>query len=1100
MKKNVGILLFLILALSAIGQNSDVSMQTINIEDGLSQSQVSCLLIDKKGFIWVGTQDGLNKYHGYGFKVYRHDPLDSTSISSNAIQALIEDTAGNLWIGTRNGLNKFDRKNGKFKYYLNEPYNPFSLSGNNVNALYQSKDGAIWVKTSEKLDKLDLKTDKFTHYEYYHDIFNLSPDNNFFSILQDYKGDLWIGTKDGLNFFNPSSEQNTRYFHDSFNPNSISNSEIYAIFEDKDNDLIVGTANGLNIYNRKKNGFDKFFIDIDKNKNQLYNAINDIFQDDDGEIWIGTDAGLLYFDKTEGKFFKNKQGNINLTNTIDTKVSKIIKDNSDIYWIGTWESGLIKLDGHKKKFRFYPELVNNNPNLLSGGVASVYIDSKENLWVGYWGSGLTIYNRETKDMRRIVADREKAELFGNFVHVIYEDSKNKIWLGTRTGITIYDQEEDEFYHITQLYKFVSSVLFVNNRINDIIEDHNGNIWIGSQHGLFKFDYNTIETFNHHLNDKNSLCSNEVLCLLEDKSGLIWVGTNEGLDRYDPATNRFYHYKKGMNSRKGLSNNSVLCIIEDRQGRLWFGTESGLNKYNRKTETFTFYIQREEGGFANDYIYGILEDNNGDFWISTNRGIAKFNPTTEFVTNYDLADGLQAYEFNLGAYYKSQNGEFFFGGVIGLNSFFPDSISKNRNIPRLSITSIEKINKEGKTKTYIDDIEEIIITPDVYLFTIEFAALEFNRPEKNQYAYMMEGLDDEWINIGTKHYATFSQIPQGTYNLRIKGSNNDLVWNHEGISVKVVVEPPWYKSTFAYIFYTLFIVVVVFGIIQYRTRSLIKSNQELKEKEQISQEVSRQKEELSNKNQNITDSLNYAQHIIEAMMPPRKLLNKFFPESFNLYMPKDIVSGDFYWYAEKNGKIFVAAVDCTGHGIPGAFMSIIGFDLLRNITKVQGIEEPAQILEELSSGVAETFRGAENMKVNDGMDLAFCVIDKKKRTLEYSGAKNPLYLIRNNNIIDYKANRFSVGLAENLEGHSFKSHKVELEKNDVLYIFSDGYADQFGGPKGKKFKYRRFRHLLLTIHKLPMEQQLAALEQSLQTWRGDLEQVDDILIIGIKPLI
>ncbi len=1081
-------------------QEKTSNLININIKEGLSQSQINCLLQDKKGFIWVGTQDGLNKYDGYGFKVYRHNPLDSTSISSNNIQALQEDKDGNLWLGTRSGLNKFDRKSGKFFCYFKDPYNPYSLSENNVNAIMLDRHGFVWVKTSEKLDKLDPKTGKFTHYEYYRDVFNQSQDNKYFTILEDYKGNIWLGTKDGLNFLDPKSGLAKRYFFNRDNHFSISDNDIHVIFEDREKRLFIGTANGLNIFNKKRKNFDRYYVDIDKEKNALYNCINDIFEDEKGKIWLGTDEGILFFDKSSEKFTESAPNYPNMRELKNLKISKIMQDYSHIFWIGTWESGLYKIDSQKKKFKLYKNVVNKDPNLLTGGVASIYLDSANTLWVGNWGSGLVQYNRTSGKKKIFTADDADKKICGNFVHVIFKDSEGKIWLGTRNGVSIFLPEKQKFYHINELYPFISSSFFNKNRVNTILEDKNKNIWLGTQEGLYKFDYKRLETFNHNINDRNSLCSNEIYTLLEDDEGFIWIGTPDGLDKYDPINNKFFHYKKEIHSNKGLSNNTVQCLHLDKNKELWIGTESGLNKYNKKDESFTFYIQKEEGGFTNDFIYGILEEKDGDLWISTNRGIAKFNPKNEFITNYDLADGLQAYEFNFGACFKAPNGEFFFGGVKGLNSFFPDSINKNQNIPKLSITSLEKYNKTtGKTKIYIDEAEEIVISPKDYLLTIEFAALEFNRPEKNQYAYMMEGLDDEWINIGTKHYATFSQIPPGEYTFRVKGSNNDLIWNEEGVSVKVIVKSPWYKSKLAYASYIILVVSCILLLIQWRTKKFRKSVEKLKEKERVTEVISKQKEELSIKNQNLTDSMNYAQRIILAMMPSIKLFHKHMPESFILYLPKDIVSGDFFWFTERNGLIFVATVDCTGHGIPGAFMSIIGFDLLRNITKNQGIENPAEVLNKLSSGVTEIFRDGDKTKVKDGMELALCVIDKKKKTIEYAGAKRPLYLIRNNNIIDYKADRFSVGLAENMEKHNFKSQKIGLKDDDVIYIFSDGYADQFGGPRGKKFKYRRFRHLLLTIHKLPMEQQKTSLEQSMKTWRGEMEQVDDILLVGIKPL-
>ena len=363
-------------------------------------------------------------------------------------------------------------------------------------------------------------------------------------------------------------------------------------------------------------------------------------------------------------------------------------------------------------------------------------------------------------------------------------------------------------------------------------------------------------------------------------------------------------------------------------------------------------------------------------------------------------------------------------------------------------------------------------------------------------FLIENSLSQWIGSGYK--APFPNIQHGEYVIRVKGCNNDMIWNKKDTSFKIIDESSFWNSKLAYIVYGLIFILAVIFFIRYRTRYLREINRRLIEKQSASIVISEQKEELFIKNKNIIDSLNYAKRIQRAMMPSEKLFKTLLPNSFVLHKPKDIVSGDFYWVNENNRKIFVSAVDCTGHGVPGAFMSIIGFELFRNITHIEGVEEPAQILNRLNKNFAEIFKDVDDVALRDGMDLAFCVIDKNNSILEFSGAFNPLYLIRDNKIIEIKGNRFSVGLDEyGTSDQDFTNHAIPLKKDDMIYIFTDGYADQFGGPEGKKYKYRRFRHLLLNIHKLQMEKQKAILEESIEKWRGNLEQVDDILVIGIS---
>jgi len=483
-------------------------------------------------------------------------------------------------------------------------------------------------------------------------------------------------------------------------------------------------------------------------------------------------------------------------------------------------------------------------------------------------------------------------------------------------------------------------------------------------------------------------------------------------------------------------------------------------------------------------------------------LVRYDPATQKCTTFNLFDGLQNYEFNLGAAYKSPSGEMFFGGISGLNYFYPDSITFNENLPAVTFTNFEIAGELGMTSFPLERALSVEVMKGDRIFTIGFTALDFTSPENNHYSYRMvkQGLTGSWIDIGNQHSVTFYNLPPGTYILSARGSNNDIIWNPNEVSITVDVAFPFWYSWKAYLIYGLLAALLIYLLIQLRTLSLRRSNRILKEKEIAAKEIDKQREELIVKNRSITDSIVYAQRIQLALLPSTEMFKKVLSNSFVLYKPKDIVSGDFYWINADREKIFVAAVDCTGHGVPGAFVSIIGFELFRKITSSESSKDPAEILGSLNKNFTEIFSDGHHVYLNDGMDLSLCVLDRNEKYLEYAGAFNPLYVIRDETIIEIKANRFSVGADMRLaRGElNFKSHKVLLQKDDILYLFSDGYADQFGGPEGKKFKYRRFRHLLLTIHKIPMEKQLAILDASIEEWKGDYDQVDDIMVIGIRP--
>ncbi len=1111
MNRFLYILLFLPLLLlsptsifTALSQGTDIYFKHLTVEDGLSQSSIYCILQDSKGFMWFCTQNGLNKYDGNSFQIYKHNLTDTNSLSHNWIYAISEDSQGNLWIGTRSGLNKLERRTQNITRYFYDPQDPYSIDDNEVFGVYVDKKGYVWAKTSGVLNKLDPASGNFTHFKHHVDFFNPNKEEGNSPIIEDSEGLLWIGTPDGLNHFDRNYEQFHIFKHNSENPASISDNFVSAIFEDKHGILWVGTKNGLNKFNKKTKKFKRYFHQEGNPNSLSENHITSIYQDHNGNLWIGTStAGLnkLVLSESEGspkteKFTQYRFSSENPEGISSDEILSIYEDKSEILWIGTNGGEINKVDMKKKKFMLYRKYKGEHSIDLSLNViASFFIDNNI-LWIGTWGGGLDLYNRKTGEIKHFSTNSSgNKKIIDDFVHVIFEDSNGKIWLGTRNGINIYYKGSKK---IVTLQKYINSAedqVFNNNRTYCIVEDNNKNVWLGTEKGLHRINIKTQETTSYYSNpnDSCSLCNNRIFSLFADRDGFVWIGTGDGLNKYNPSTGKFHQYKSDVNSTNSLSQNSVYSLAEDHEGFIWIGTASGLNKLNKKDNTFKYF------SILDDLIYEIQIDNNGNLWASTGMGLAMLNTKTEKIKTYDITDGLQGLEFNNGASYKNYDGELFFGGISGFNSFYPDSIKDNDNIPEIVLTSLEKINRLGTHKYFIEDEEKIVLSYKDYTFTIEFAALEYTYPEKNNYMYMMQGLRDEWTNIGNRNFVTFTDIPAGEYIFKLIGSNNDMVWNPQEASIMIIVKPHWAKTVLAYILYGLTIVSLIFYFIQIRTRKLRNANQILREKQLAALEIAKQKEELTIKNKSITDSINYARRIQKSMLPSEQEFQKLLPHSFVLFKPRDIVSGDFYWITKKDSKTYVAAVDCTGHGVPGAFMSIIGFDLLQNITKEQGIEKPAEILKHLNNRIAETFKDNidDDHTVKDGMDIALSLIDKKNNKLEFAGAYNPLYLIRNNEIIEIKANRYSVGMVKNLKAQPFDNHIIDLKENDMIYLFSDGYVDQFGGPEGKKLMYKQFRNLLLSIHNLPIKKQKEILLQNIKDWQGTLEQVDDILVIGFR---
>ncbi|MEF8844146.1 MAG: two-component regulator propeller domain-containing protein [Bacteroidales bacterium] len=1083
--------MLILLMLTVIGEMYAQLIHTdnFNVNEGLSQSSVTCLLKDNRGFLWIGTQDGLNRFDGYGFKKFKNNSSDTNSLSHNRINDIIETKSGELWIATNYGLNRYNSKNGNFEIFLADSGGN-SIPENQVFNLYQDDQGFIWIKTMHYLTRYHTATGEFESFRHFADDSNYYEGDNNFAILRDHTGKLWIGTKDGLNYFNDTLERFTHYQSDT---GTLSNNTIQDIYEDTSGVLWIGTDKGLNKYNRTTGEFQRYYLDS-LNKNRGINSINDICVDEEGLFWVGTDAGLYLFKAHKGTF--ENPGNLLHTSSglTDIQINKISNFNSKILWVGTLQ-GLVKLQKNLKDFRLYKNRDDNQPLFVDNLIASIYKDQYDRIWVGTWNNGLYRLDRKSFQLERFTL--KHPYIPGNDVHALLADSRKRLWIGTEQGVSLYDLNDQSFYSFEPPR---ARQIFDKNRVYSIDQDQKGRIWFGTRNGLHVYDNQNLKSFYGNGSDTTALTSSLVYDVMVDSHDTLWVATNKGLNKYLGSGKGFEQFTRdSLTCSNCLVNNEILCLHEDESGYIWIGTIDGLNRFDPRSGKFTTYT--EQDGMANNLIYAILEDERGNLWFSSNRGITKFNPHSENFVNFDVYDGLQDYEFNHLAAYKAGDGEMFFGGISGLNSFYPDSINLYPHIPDIEITSVEVITNKKKTIHDFMVSDTISVTPSNSLITIEFASMDFVQPSRNKYAYKLEGVEDEWVNIGTRRYATFSNLAPGDYIFRVKGSNRDNVWNEEGTSLFIRVETPLWQEDWALLLYGILGIALVLSVIHWRTLRLRKTNLQLKEQERIAQQVARQKEELSLKNRNITDSLLYAKRIQEALLPTDDTLESQIKNSFILYKPKDIVSGDFYWINEKNDKLFLAVVDCTGHGVPGAFMSIIGVELFDNIINDRGITEPEYILYEMNKGISSTLsKDAKNRQsLHDGMDIALCVIDKKKRELTFAGAFRPLYLLRENKIEEIKGGRFSVGSHDDLtDVHEITQQTFDLEKYDMVYLFTDGYADQFGGPEGKKYKYRRFRHLLLNIHKLPVEQQQYYLRKSIEDWMGDQEQVDDILILGFNP--
>ncbi len=1096
------ILFFGLYSSSAWAQN--IKFKNLSVNDGLSVAYIQGILQDKKGFMWLATQDGLNRYDGYEVTVFRNNPRDSTSLSNNDVYALFEDTNEHLWIGTKGGgLEEYNPLTNKFIHHRNDEKNKYSISDNTVRCMLEGNDGILWVGTDNGLNAYDRKTKRFTRYTPNALSLHAIAGNQVYALAQTPDGILWIGTLDG----------------------------------------------GLCSFNRKNETFEHYPIPVSFRYNGKFLYLNDyrkrissLYMYNDGSLLVGTDGGGLGIFDYNTKQFKNfidfHQNNDEKKISSElNRIWSIDSDNKGALWLAAYGGGLIRFDVQTQAYSICLKKNNDPSSLSSNDVTAVYIDLQDNLWVGTQNGGVNIHFSSSIKFRHYENNPTlKTSLPNEKIFAIMQDRNGLVWIGTdEGGIITLDMKQEKVVERNDILKKITnkSILsIIQDKAGDIwigtwgsgllrynpakgktqayldnnpkyativslYEDSNNTIWIGTyEGGLFSLNRETNEVKKY--DRSNGLPDDAVFAIMEDSGHNLWIGTEGGgvCKKQSGTQNDFALYSAKNNAKQLISSDKVFCIYEDKLQNIWIGTSNGLNCVNKKTGMIEVYYEAD--GLPNANIYGIIPDDRGNLWLTTNKGLSCFNPGIKnqdgsAFKNYDIKDGLQGMEFNQGAYYRGQNGLVFVGGENGLNVFHPDEIKDNPHIPPVYISSYKRFGKEVLLDTSIARKKYLELDYKDNFFSFDFVALDYLMPQKNKYSYMMEGVDEGWSVPGTFRHASYTSLEGGYYVFKVKAANSDGVWNNSPCEIHIRIRPPWWKTKW---FYTLVILSVtggIFAFTSYRTAAVKKENRSLEHK------VTERTRELAQKNKDILSSITYAKRIQEAILPPLQLIYSRLPEAFILYKPKDIVSGDFYWFGEKNGLKIMAIVDCTGHGVPGAFMSMIGHNLLHQIIMENGVTDPGSVLNLLHTGVQAALKqGVNEINTADGMDVAICAINTDTFEIKYAGANRSLLLVNARQELDkIDGNKFPIGGAQLDTGRNFTTHIKTLDKGHSLYMFSDGYADQFGGENGKKFMVRRFYEFIVSIQANSMQQQKELLNNNMEKWKGNYEQVDDILVFGMR---
>lgn len=818
MKKTILILFLFTLSAELFPQL--FSFNQLTIGNGLSNGNITCILQDSRGFIWIGTDDGLNKYDGYQMTIFRQNPQLVNSIGGNSIRCLFEDSQSNLWIGLKgNGLSKLNLKTGVFKTYKHLPSEKKSISYNDVSGIVEDKQGKIWIAVDRgSLEMYNSETEDFEHFQIFDRRTNQQLNNALTDIEIDKDGFLWLSSwGGGIYKFDTSSKRFMLHSH--WSGKALDDKvckHIFSLYMDNAGLLWIASAHGgLYSLNIKSNVLNSYLEKGDEKEIQE-RSISTITHDKTGRLWVGTTNNGLYI--------INKDGNINHVKSpkeperamLAENVNCIYSDKTGIIWIATpvgvnyYSPLLYQFSLNKKEL--------NLPSLSENQVLSIIKDNAGNIWVG-----------EINTLNKISENRVVESLklqFGLRFNALCEDEVGNIWIGGYFSQLIkYNPKNSGISYVK--IPSPKGTDFTYRNIYSIYEDWDRTLWLGTELGVVNYNP-TTNTFK-------SLFESNKIIYPEDKSHVVfrdrdmelWVGTENGLKRFD----RYNKYKctyTMSNDSKSITNNFITAIHEDKKGVLWIGTMGGLHQFDKNKEVFQLMKRPEK--IYGDPVFGICEDSNNNLWISTTSEIIQFNITNQTYQTYNVSDGLQSKDFQLGAYFKASDGEMFFGGKGGFNSFFPEKLIKNDYKPEVVMTDFLIFNhsvmpeKNGVIENDISEVKSIELKYNQSVITFRFAALNYISPEKNKYAYKLEGFDRDWTYVdAVQRSATYTNLNSGEYTFKVKASNNDGIWNEVPTEIKLIIHPPFWQTWYAYIFYLVFFFGVTYVVVKYFTQRAIDRN-------------------------------------------------------------------------------------------------------------------------------------------------------------------------------------------------------------------------------------------------------------------------------------
>ncbi|MDX2171797.1 MAG: two-component regulator propeller domain-containing protein [Bacteroidota bacterium] len=1020
------------------------------VENGLSQGQILSVYQDKDGVMWFGTNGGgIIKYDGHNYEYL----TDKDGLADNFVYCIVKDKTGNLLIGTSNGLSVYYPNNISTKKFKN--YSTKNGLGNNLifTIIFDRNNDAL-LGTSRGISKFADTTCSALKFDKKLDT------SSVFHLFYDSKENLWCSTL-GNGVFNYTGTETKNYTTE----NGIQNNMVFGVLERSENVYWFLTGEGLSEFYHEK------IKHVNPPKVDSAATYYNYYMDKNNALWLGTSNGLIKCYDNNFYAFKKQNG------LVDNSIWKIMQDREFNLWFVSDQNGISKLASE----RFY--CLTTKDGLLQDAIKRVYQDKKGSYWIG------------TKTGLNVISDNKlitykNTDLNGSSdINTITQDANGNYLIGTSNGLTIYNGKS--FQRI--VCKDQASQY---NCIYDIYNDKAGNIWLGTPIGVAQLINGYIEPF-----EKFSVTKNYIFKIFEDKNKNLWFGTEDGLFMYDGKKVKHFTEKDGFTQKR------ITGIIEDNKNNLWFSTLSGLYKY-QNTKFLNITVKQ---GLAANEVLSLIQDKDGTIWAGFSTGIDKLRliGNDEYsIRHYGIDNGFLGQECSQNCMLINNAGGLVIGTSKGLMFYQKQFDKENHLEPITKLINIDLFFQKTDWHNYADSVDNrnipfnLELPYDKNYLTFNFIGVSLTTPKKVLYKYMLKGIDKDW-RLSEKTEVSYSNIPPGKYEFVIYANNGEGVWNKEPLVFKFKISPPFWRTWW---FYSIVLLIILSGVYSYfkiRTanKKILKQNEIIEEKNGALQHANL---EIAEKNQNITDSINYAKRIQQSFLTSEKILNETLKDYFILFKPRDIVSGDFYLAFDLPDRIIVACSDCTGHGIPGAFMSLIGISLLNEIIYSKNILDTDKILEELRTIIIKGLNPEKNEAGGkDGMDISLVSIFKETTNnslkINFSGGNNSMYLVSSKadaiNMKEYKGDKQPVGYYSNMK--PFTQQEIIAEKGDTIYLFTDGYADQFGGDKGKKFMSKQLKQKLSLICHLPLNEQKKQLDESLMFWQGKLEQVDDVTVIGIK---